>query len=380
MTFVLKLIRKNLFRRPGRTALTILGTASAMFLFIGVESLSQGMDEALSGSDAARTLVVYRLNRYCPQTSFLPERYTAEIAKIPGVQSVLPVKVYLSNCRASLDLVAFQGAPPDKLFGARRIDVIQGDAERFKRERDSALLGKAFADRRHLSPGDKFRFGNITVNVAGIFASGEPVEEGVILTHLDVLQRTGPVNRQGTVTQFEVRIDDPGRSKEISERIDDLFRTAEEPTDTRPRIQFLLDATRDLRELLAFGRIFGIVCVVVVLVLVANTVLMAVQERAREFGVYLTVGYRGRHLLLMVLGETLVLTLAGAALGVALAIAAVQWSGIAIGVEGVSVAFTWSPALVMKALAVALLIGTVAGLAPALRAAQADVVTSLRSA
>ena len=51
-------------------------------------------------------------------------------------------------------------------------------------------------------------------------------------------------------------------------------------------------ATRDLRELLRFARIFGLVCAVVVLVLVANTLLMSVQERRREFGICLTIGYR----------------------------------------------------------------------------------------
>src|SRR5262245_8538120 len=103
---LVKLMRKNLFRRPMRTLLTIGGVASAMLLLVLVESLSGGLDAALSGSEAARTLIVYRQNRYCPQTSNLPEWYAERIRKIPGVASVLPVKVYLSNCRASLDLVA----------------------------------------------------------------------------------------------------------------------------------------------------------------------------------------------------------------------------------------------------------------------------------
>jgi putative ABC transport system permease protein len=102
------LLPKNLRRRPLRTALTVFGVASALLLFVLVESLSAGLDRALSGSEAAKTLIVYRQNRYCPQTSFLPEWYAERIAKLPGVASVLPVKVYLSNCRASLDLVAFQ--------------------------------------------------------------------------------------------------------------------------------------------------------------------------------------------------------------------------------------------------------------------------------
>ena len=70
---LLRLVVKNLLRRPGRSTLTILGVACALLLFVLVESLSAGLDRSLSGTTAARTLVVYRKNRYCPQTSFLPE-------------------------------------------------------------------------------------------------------------------------------------------------------------------------------------------------------------------------------------------------------------------------------------------------------------------
>ena len=86
----LRMVRKNLGRRPLRTALTTLGVGLAVMLLVGTEAFSAGMDLALESGDKARTLVVYRKNRYCPQTSFLPERYVEEITSIAGVESVLP--------------------------------------------------------------------------------------------------------------------------------------------------------------------------------------------------------------------------------------------------------------------------------------------------
>ena len=59
-----KLIWRNLFRRPARTLLSIGGVASAMTLLILVESLSGGMDQAMSGADAARTLVRVRMTEH----------------------------------------------------------------------------------------------------------------------------------------------------------------------------------------------------------------------------------------------------------------------------------------------------------------------------
>lgn len=374
------LVRKNLTRRPMRTALTVFGVASAMLLFVLVESLSAGLDRALSGSEAAKTLIVYRQNRYCPQTSFLPEWYAERIAKLDGVTSVLPVKVYLNNCRASLDLVAFQGAPADRLLATRGITVTDGDAQRFVREKDAALVGRAFAERKGVTVGENFRFGNIQVKVAGIFESDEPVEEGVILTHLEFLQRAGPVNKLGTVTQFEVKVDDAERAESVARQIDELFRTAEQPTDTRAKILFLRSATRDLSEILGFARVLGFACVVVVLVLVGNTVLMSVQERVKEFGVFRTLGYRATHVAELVVVEALALSLAGGALGLLVAWLVVRFARISIGAEGVAVEFATSPSLVALAFGVAAACGVIAGLVPATRSARAPIVVSLRSA
>lgn len=375
-----KIVLRHFRRRPGRTALTTLGVGVAIFLYVVIESMGYGLDRALTSGDAARTLVVYRENRYCPQTSFLPENYASRIADIDGVRHVLPVKVHLSNCRASLDVVAFQGAPVERLLSGRRIELVDGDVERFRREPGAALVGREFAERRGLRTGDRFRFDDISVDIAGVFRSEDPIEEGLVITHLEFLQRAGPISRLGTVTQFEVRVDDAGNARGIADRIDALFRTAEEPTSTRPRSEFLEGATAELQELLRFARLFGLVCVLVVIVLVANTVLLSVQERRGEFGVYLAIGYRPWHLLTLVQLETAVLTLGGAVLGIAGAVAVVNLSHVAIAVEGVSVTFAFSAGQLGRAVLLAAAAALVAAAVPALNAARTDVHTLFRSA
>lgn len=386
----LRLIRKNLARRRGRTALTILGIVSAMLLVTLVESLRGGLERALSGGETPRTLIVYRQNRYCPQTSFLPERYAAKIERLPHVVSVLPVKVFLNNCRANLDIVAFQGTPVDRLFEARTVNVVEGDAERFRRENDAALVGREFALRRRLSVGESFKFGNIDVKVAGIFTSAEPVEEGVILTHLEFLQRatarTSSVSsmsseegRLGTVTQFEVKVDDASHAGAVAAAIDEIFRTDEAPTDTRRKIQFLETATRDLREVLSFASLLGIACMLVVLALVGNTIVMSVQERVREFGVFRTLGYHGRHVVLLILIEALLLAVIGAIIGIAAALAILRATHLTFGAEGVPVTFTLSAGGAARGLLLSVAAGLAAGLVPAARAARAGIVASLRS-
>lgn len=375
----LRLILVNLKRRKGRTGLTILGVACALALLVLVESLGTGMANAMESTDAARTLVVFRKNRYCPQTSFLPESYTRRIEDVEGVSQVLPVKVYLNNCRASLDLVTFQGAPVKEMLEQRSIELIDGDAEKFERQKDAALVGAQFAARKGLSVGDRFRFGDIDVSVVGIFESEESTHESLILTHLEYLQRAGPVNRLGTVTQFEVLAGEGEEVERIAREIDGLFATAEEPTDTRPRVAYLESATRDLREILRFGRYLAMACVVVVLSLVANTVMMSVQERVREMGVMRAVGFREAHVGFLVMGEALALAFLGALLGVGSAMAFLYTSNLTIGSEGVSIGFAVTPGLVLQGFGIALGAGLLAGLLPAVRSARAGIVDSLAS-
>ncbi|MEE9394127.1 MAG: FtsX-like permease family protein, partial [Planctomycetota bacterium] len=258
------------------------------------------------------------------------------------------------------------------------INLVEGNLAQFKSERDSALVGKAFADRRGLEVGEKFVFGEIAVKVVGIFESPLPMEENIILTHLEFLQRAGPVGKLGTVTQFEVKVKDAGDSKRVAAEIDALFATAEEPTDTHSQLAFVESATRDLRDLLSFGRIFGVACVLVILILVGNTVMMSVGERVREFGLLRTLGFQGRHLVAIVLGESTLIALLGAGIGVGGAIGAIAAGDFAFGVEGVQISFSTAPAVILRGVLMAVVLSTAVSIIPAWRAAVRPVVRALR--
>jgi putative ABC transport system permease protein len=373
------LVLRNLGRRPARSLLTALGIASALVLFVMVDSLAGGFDRALAGSEAARTLVVYRRNRYCPQTSHLPEHYGARIRALAGVESVLPVRVWLNDCRTNLDLVAFHGVPPEGLLALPRLRVPDEAAGRFASGKDQALAGRGLAARKGLKAGDTFRMGDVSVQIAGIVASAEPRDEGVLFTHLDFLQRSAAVRRPGFVTQFEVRVVDAAQAGDVARAVDALFAEADPPTGTRLLTEFLATATADLREVVRFARLLGALAAAVVLALVTNTVFLSVRERVREFGVLRTVGFGGRHLVGLITAETVVLTMAGAAAGVLGCVAGIAWWAPSIGSEGIAVKLELSPWLLVRGLGVGLLAALGAAAIPAWLAVRNRVVDCLRA-
>lgn len=373
-------VLKTLWRHRTRTLLTVSGTAVAMFVFSFVGAVQEGLDRLLDDQRQDRSLIVFQANRFCPSTSKLPEDYALRIRKLPGIKDAVPIKVYMNNCRASLDVVVFNGLPPEKLRSVRPLALQEGDWTQFEGQRDAALVGRAVAQRRKLSVGQKFSIGALTVTVAGIFDSPVPAEESMIYTHLEFLQRTRGLNSVGTATQMEVLLEDSADAQSACKLIDDLYRGGPVATNTRTKGAFQAKAVGDLVELVGFTRYLGLACVVMVLGLVATTTVMGVQDRIREHAVLQTIGFTGWHIFAFIIGESLVVSLIGGIVGTGTALAILQVSSLALGTEGILIAFLPSVSLALMGLFASALVGLLAGIAPAWQASRAEIVPALRFA
>ncbi len=371
-------IMKSLWRHRARTVLTVSGTAVALFVFAFIGAAERGLADMTRGQQAERTLIVFQANRFCPSTSRLPQDYEVTIRKVPGVADVLPMQVYVNNCRASLDLVLFHGLPAERLPAWRELRLLQGNRDEFDTRSDAALVGEAVARRRGLKPGQRFTIGDITVTVVGTFAAATPAEENVLYTHLEFLQRARG-NRLNEATLFEVRLQDAAEPEQVARSIDELFREDRVPTDTRPKGVFQASVVGDLIELIGWANYLGYACLGLVLSLVATTAVMAVQDRVREHAVLQAIGFSSPRIFGMVLSEGILICLVGGMLGVGTALMVLWWSQLAVGTEGVTIALGPSWWLLFQGLAISLLIGVLAGITPAWRAATAEIVTALRA-
>lgn len=371
-------ILKTLWRHRTRTLLTVSGTAVALLVFSFVIAVQEGLGRLLSDRQQDRTLIVFQANRFCPSTSKLPEDYARQVERMPGVKDAVPIKVYMNNCRASLDVVVFNGLPPEKLRDFRSLELIEGDWETFEKQRDAAVVGQAVAARRGLDIGEKFSIGMLTVTVTGIFRSPDKSTENMIFTHLEFLQRTKGLNSVGTVTQLEVRLDDGADARATSQAIDEHFRSGQIGTNTRTKGVFQASAVGDLVELVGLAQYLGLACVGLVLGLVATTAVMGVQDRIKEHAVLQTMGYTGWHIFGFVIAETVLVSLAGGLLGIGSALLVLSTSSLALGTEGILITFLPSARVALSGLAAALAVGLIAGFIPALQAARSEIVPALR--
>jgi putative ABC transport system permease protein len=378
-TRFIPLVMKQIWRNRTRSLLTVLGVGTAMFLFCVVEGMQRGVAAATETSSADNTLVVYRENRFCPFSSNLPEFYESRIAAIDGVKSVIPMRIVVNNCRASLDVITYRGVPEkglEQLGG--KWEYVAGSAAEWGSRSDAAIVGEHLARRRGFGVGDSFDAAGITVYVAGIVRSEEAQDQNVAYVHLDFLQRASKKSNEGIVTQFNVKVDDPARLEEVAEAIDMEFQADPEPTSTRSEKAFVARAASDVVELVGYSRWLGWGCLAAVAALVGNAIVLSVQERIRDHAVMRTLGYTGGLIGVLVVAEGVVLGLIGGAIGGAGALATMRVGRFSLSVEGLSMNVTAGWETLVYGLVGAGVIGVVAGFVPAVRAARTEIAACFR--
>lgn len=369
---------RQITRHRMRSALTIAGVATGMFLYAAVQTMQHSLAVATRTGADDNTLVVYRENRFCPTTSRLPEHYLAEIRSIEGVAEVMPIQIAVNNCGASLDVITFRGVPSENLAAYNTdLEFTEGSFDLWKSRSDAALVGENFARRRSLGVGDTFEAVGVRVYVAGVVRSPLAQDNNVAYVHLPFLQQASRVGL-GVVTQFNVRVSDASFLEPVAREIDQRFTADSAPTDTRPEKAFFAQTAKDMIEMIEFTRWLGLGAVLAVLGLVANALLLAARGRIKEGAILQTVGFPRLAVALIMVWEGALLGLVGGLVGCLGTALFFHTQSFTLGNEGLTLALQPSWTVTLGGLGLALLLGLVASIWPAVVASTKPVVDSLR--
>lgn len=357
-------VGKTVLRARTRSILTVLGTALALALFAFVRTLEGGVT-ALERDASAPVLVVFQQSRFCPLTSELPLRYRRQIEEVEGVESVLPVLLYINTCQANLDLVTLHGVDAAAFDRVQRVTSVTGDA-RLPGRGDGALVGRRLAERRGLRVGDRVQLGNVNVVVRGIVDAEGPGLDNVAFVDLDLLATARDL--RGKATEFLVKLSAGANPAEVSRRIDAIFASDEAPTDTSTMQAFVQGAVGEVAELVTFAKILGYLAVLVVTLVLGNTVFISAQSRAAELGVLETIGLPKAGLAVLLVAESLLLAVVGGALGTAAVAVWFAANPTTLGIEGYGIDFAAGLPVVVAGLVASVVVGLVAAIGPAIEA------------
>jgi putative ABC transport system permease protein len=179
---------------------------------------------------------------------------------------------------------------------------------------------------------------------------------------------------------YVLKIADPAEASRVSREVDAQFADASAATLTETEQAFQMGFVSMAGTIVAAIEAISFTVVVIILLVMANTMMMCARERISQYGVMKTVGFRARHLALVIAGEAMVLALAGAALGTAGAYPLVRALGafLEANLGSFFPVFELSPATVLQAAGLCVLCGLLAAALPLRSAVATSIAAALR--
>ncbi len=248
---------------------------------------------------------------------------------------------------------------------------------RFQDGKPEVILGNLLADDMKKKTGDSLPIQGTAFTVVGVFHGGTALEDGAVIMPLDQMQAISSM--EGKVTAFHVKL----RPAPSGESYDDYVKRAEKAIEAAvPGVHADPAADRaannglvSLAHSVAWGT--SAIALLIGILGIANTMAMSVFERTREIGILRALGWKGGHVILLILTEATALGLVGGLLGIA-----AGWGGLRILAalpQTASVASaSISPLHLVESLLVAIASGVFAGAYPAWRGAHLSPVEALR--
>ncbi len=361
------MIFKNLWRRKTRTFLTSLGIAVGVAAVVALsafgEGLASGFEESFASAEA--DITVSQKDALLAFISNVDAEVGDRLQSLPGVAEVAGTVIGVLQFPEAPYFIV-KGEDP-KGFAIAHYRLIEGSRITGRKQ---ILLGKTTAKNFNKKVGGTFKINDVSYRIVGIYQTGVALEDGGAVMSLADAQTA--FDKRDKVSYFNVKVKDPRRVDEIKKNIE-----ASLPEVTATRSGEASKQSEILDVYRSFGWFLGVFAILVGGLGMMNTMVMSVLERTREIGVLRALGWRRRRVVGLILGESLVLALAGGILGLALGVGLTLLARLSPAVESVLGA-VFTPTMFIQAMVVSLLLGTLGGLYPAWRASRLAPVEAMR--
>ena len=367
--------RENSRRNTGRTAATAAALMIGVALVGFVATLANGMKASNRGAIEEQVIADYVVTA---QDGFMPFVAAAgdSLASASAAETVANVRSEIAEFNG--DAGYLTGIEPDRIAQTYRFDWKDGsNATLATLGSDGALADESFADDRGLKVGDSItiRTGsdeNVEVQIRGIFKAPPfyPLLGSVTITTQRFDQLYERPRNQFTFINVRGEADDA--------KTDALESAAAEFPDAKvqSREAWIEQQDEDFNQFLTMLYVLLALSVIISLFGMVNTLVLSVFERTRELGMLRAVGMTRRQTRRMVRHESVITALIGAALGLPLGIFLAALVTQALGQFDVRFEIPTGQLVVLAVLAI--VVGIVAAITPARRAARLDPLTALQ--
>jgi putative ABC transport system permease protein len=373
-----RLILANLLRKKIRTGLTTGSFAVALFLF-GILAVVRGaFNQGLEVAGTDRLVVVNKVSIIQP----LPLSYRDRLVRIPGVTQVTFANwfggVYQDE-RNFFPQFAIDRENYRQMFTEFLIPDDQWQA--FLADREGCIVGEGLAERFKWKLGDRIPIkgtifpGTWEFNIRGIYRGKRRQDDTTqFWFRWDFLDERKPFQK-GFVGWYTVRIAHPDDAVRLVRAIDEEFANSPWETKTDTEKAFAASWVKQMGNIQFLILTIGGVVFFTLLLVTGNTMAIAVRERGRELAVLKAIGFSDGFLLVLVIVETLVVAAVGGGIGLALA---KLFTLRGDPTRGLLPFFYLPPNPIVLGFVLALAVGLMSGILPALSAKRLRVVDALR--
>ncbi len=367
-----KLGRRNAARNPRRTAITAAALMIGLALVTGVSVIASSLTASLERvvrQDIQAQLVISSDSFAAPAT-FDPS-VTEQVRQLPGVTAV--AESYSDAGEVNSTPAYLFASDPTQDAKVSDINVVSGELENLGE--GSVLIDDRYAESKGLAVGDTFeittaRGGPRDYSVAAIYERTE-VSQGIILSIADARQyfsRPAP-------TLALIAVDDDANVATVRDQVAELL--ADNPeVSVQNKEEIAEQASSQVDQfLLILYVLLGLAIVIAVLGII-NTLALSILERTRELGLLRAVGLSRGKTRWMITVESIVISVFGSLLGMAVGCGMGALIVTALEDEGFSeLAFPWARLALFLVLAV--IVGLLAAIIPAFRASRVNVLRAI---
>lgn len=378
---------RSIPERKWPSLVIIVGLAGVVAVFTALLAMAAGFRSTLEATGRTDVALVMRGGSQAELNSGLGRDQGTIIKQAPGVRQDADGKPVAS---AEMVVIAeltktgektganitVRGVEPAAFALRPQLKIVEG--RRFEPGLRELIVGRGVTQQFQGSKiGQVLRMRGSDWTVVGVFESGD-ANESELWADVEVAQST--FNRQG-YSSVRLQLEDPAGMAALEAHF------AADPrvnVDVESEQQYYSGQTRQFRQ--TIGALAGVVTAIMALgamFAALNTMYAAVGSRAREIATLRAIGFGGAPVVVSVMIESLVLALAGGVIGAVLAY--LLFNNMAVSTLGANFTqvvfeFDVTPALVGRGLLIAIVIGMIGGLLPALRATRQPVTTALRAA
>ncbi len=410
-----KLAWKNLAHRPVRTLLTAGGVALAVAVAVSLGGFNLGYQRAIAGSLDQLGFQVMVMAKGCPYEAatlmlkggtgllYLPEEAHAQIRTDPDIEAITPIFIGIAEKQGSsfgdedasssaftivtgIDVESFRVMKPWITFktgpgysGGRWFDPAATN---------EMVMGFEAAEYEQRKVGDTFYLtvtpkGKVepelhAFKVVGVLERTGSQDDGTVFLPLKTAQRLFGREGELTIVGIKLREFNAIRMREFEGR---WLSIPEVQVVSLEQVKGALVSLVGTAQMMVAA--VAVIAVIVAVIGVINAILMSVYERIGEIGIMKAIGASRRQVFRLIWTETLLMCLAGSVTGCLVATLAATGTDAAlrhllnIGVSQNLVRIT--PALLGWTIVGSLVLGLLAGIWPAWRAASLRPVEAIRT-